>query len=371
MKFTSLARLSAAATALVIWTLLFGEMFMRLLAPQAIMPRYITGTDYGIRGNIPGAIYAHSTPDVYVQYRINRQGMRDDRSFAEVKPAGTCRIAMLGDSYFVGYELDLKQTFQHQLEAQLRLRRHNVEVLNFAVSGFGTAENLRAYIAKARRFSPDLVLMEWQVTDYDDNLRSGLYKLKGGALVKGVDSFLPAVAAQDRLMRVALYRLLADHSHLFNFFREQVGWRIKQLMAFLAKRETGPSENEVEQNTYIVNQAQVDLAAALLRESHAEAARNGAVLMVVDIPNRTPKRVFSSSFDLMPADLKRQLPPISAILAFRQAMRNPRTSIFFDHGARHLTPVGARLLADEAVRRIEASGALGRCGGKERQPEKK
>ena len=362
MKLTSLARFAAVAVALVLWTLLFGEIFMRLLAPQAIMPRYITGTDYGIRGNIPGAVYTHSTPDVSVEYRINRQGMRDDRTFAEAKPAGTCRVAMLGDSYFVGYELDLEQTFQHQLEARLRAGGHKVEVLNFAVSGYGTAENLRAYQAKASRFAPDLVLMEWQVTDYDDNFRSGLYKLKDGVLVKGADSFLPAIAAQDRLMRFGLYRLLADHSHLYNFTREQVGWRIKQLMATLAKREAGPSENEVEQNTYIVNQAQVDLAAALLRESRAEAAKNGAMLMMVDIPNRTPERVFSSSYDLMPAELKQELPAISAIPAFRAAVRNPDTDIFFDHGARHLTPVGARLLADEAARRIEASGALKRCG---------
>lgn len=361
MKLASLARYTLIGVGLAVWALLFGEIFLRLLAPQAIMPRYITGTPYGVRGNIPGAVYAHSTPDVYVRYRINAQGMRDDRTFPETKPAGICRIAMLGDSYFVGYELDLNQTFQHQLEARLNADGYKVEVLNFAVSGFGTAESLRAYQAKARLFHPDLVLMEWQVTDYDDNFRAGLYKLKDGRLEKGADSFLPAIAAQDRLMRIWIYRFLSDHSHLYNFAREQIGWRVKQLTAALAKREAGPAENEVEQNTYIINQAQVDLAAALLREARAEAAKDGAAMMVVDIPNRTPERVFSSSYDLMPADVKRMLMPITAMPAFRAAARDPNIDVFFQHGARHLTPLGVRLLSMEAAKRIEASGTLSGC----------
>lgn len=363
MKFAALVRIAATVVALALWTLAFGEIFLRLLAPQAIMPRYITGTDYGVRGNIPGAVYRHETPDVSVEYRINAQGMRDDRVFSEAKPAGTCRIAMLGDSYFVGYELALEQTLQHQIEARLKADGYRVDVLNFAVSGFGTAENLRTYQARARRFAPDLVLMQWQVTDYDDNIRAGLYRLKDGKLAKGVDHFLPGVAAQDRLMRIGLYRLIADHSHLYNYAREQIGWRVKQLLALRAKQATGPAENEVEQNSYMISQAQVDLSAALLREARAEAMRNGARMLVVDIPNRTPERVFGSSYDLMPADVKRDLAPVDVLPAFRAAVKDPAVDLFFDHGARHLTPLGARLMAEEAVRRIEQGGALTQCRG--------
>lgn len=363
MKPAVLLRYAAILAGLGIWTLIFGEIFLRIFAPQAIMPRYITGTPYGVRGNIPGAVYAHSTPDVYVEYRINAQGMRDDRTFPTAKPAGTCRVAMMGDSYFVGYELDLPQTLQARIEAGLKAAGYRAEVLNFAVSGFGTAEHLRTYQAKVRGFDPDLVLMQWQVTDYDDNVRSGLYMLRDGKLAKGADTYLPAVAAQDKLMKFALYRLLADHSHLYNFAREQIGWRVKQLTAFLAKRETGPAENEVEQNSYVINQAQVDLSAALLREARAEAAKDGAGMIVVDIPNRTPERVFGSSYDLMPADVKRELPAVSAIPQFRAAVRDPKVEMFFKNGARHLTPLGADLLARETVKRIEASGALKGCRG--------
>jgi len=355
---------TAMVVALALWTLVFGEIFLRVAAPQALMPRYVTGTPFGIRGNVPGAVYHHYTPDVTVEYRINRQGMRDDRLFTEAKPAGACRIAMLGDSYFVGYELDLKNTIAHRVEAGLRAAGYKVEVLNFAVSGFGTAENLIAYRTIARRFRPDLVLMQWQVTDYDDNVRSGLFALKEGRLVQVNDRFLPGVATQDKLMKSAVYRVLADHSHLYNFTREQAGWRAKQLLAFVRKRQAGPpGGEEVEQNSYMISPAQVALAAALLREAKADVERDGARMLVVDIPNRTPERVFSSSYDLMPADLKQALPPVQVIPQFRAALKRGEGPIFFPHGARHLTPEGAALLSAETIRRIEASGALAGCHG--------
>ncbi|WP_157215847.1 SGNH/GDSL hydrolase family protein [Flavisphingomonas formosensis] len=362
MTGAKILRKTAIVIALALWTLAFGELFMRLIEPQALMPRYVTGTPYGIRGNIPGATYHHYTPDVSVEYRINRQGMRDDRTFADAKPAGTCRIAMLGDSYFVGYELDLKDTIAHRIEAGLRAAGYKVEVLNFAVSGFGTAENLIAYRKEARAFHPDLVLMQWQVTDYDDNVRSGLFALKDGALVQTSDRFLPGVATQDKLMKSALYRTLADHSQLYNFLREQIGWRAKQLLAFVRKREAGPAGGEeVEQNTYLISPIQVRLAAALLTEAKAEVERDGAHMMVVDIPNRTPERVFSSSYDLMPPEVKQALPPVDAIPLFRQALKKDGATLFFPHGARHLTPTGAALLSGEAIRRIEESGTLRGC----------
>ncbi|WP_380783910.1 SGNH/GDSL hydrolase family protein [Sphingomonas sp. R86520] len=356
----SIRRLTLAIL-LLLWTLVFGEIFLRLAAPQSLMPRYVTGTPYGVRGNIPGAVYHHSTPDVEIDLRINRQGMRDDREFAVAKPAGTCRIAMLGDSYFVGYELPLPLTFARQIERRLRARGFPVEVLNFAVSGLGTAENLRTYEAAARPFAPDLVLMQWQVTDYDDNIRSGLYKLRDGRLVGNTTTFLPGIATQDRLMRYAAYRLLADRSHLYNFAREEIGWKAKQLLAFVRKRADGSDDREVEQNTYVIGNRQVALAAAILRRADAEVRADGARMMIVDIPNRTPDRIFGSSFSLMPPDIERTVSVVQVVDRFRKAARDPANMLFYRHGARHLTPLGAKLLAEATVERIEGTHALDTC----------
>ena len=206
----------AAAIGLVAYTLFFSELFIRLVAPQPMFPRYITGTPWGVRGNIPGAHYWHWSPEVDVEFRINRWGMRDDRDFALEKPPGTCRIAVFGDLFFMGYEVDLKDLFSARLEARLRSSGINVEVLNFSVSGFGTAEMLRTYEAFGRNFNPDLVIFQWHLSDPGDNVRSDLYRIVNGQLLPGSPTYLPSVEVQDVLMQSRVYRWVADHSQLYS-----------------------------------------------------------------------------------------------------------------------------------------------------------
>jgi len=95
------------AVALIAYTAILAEGYFRLLDPQPLMPRYVTGTPWGVRGNIPNARYWNHTPEVDVEYRINGQGLRADRDYPLQKPAGTCRVAVFGDSFFFGIELDL------------------------------------------------------------------------------------------------------------------------------------------------------------------------------------------------------------------------------------------------------------------------
>src|SRR5579871_4560714 len=116
----TLLRRTLVFLGLLLYTLAFGEIYTRIFAPQPIMPRYVTGTPWGMRGNIPHSHYWHHTPEVDVEYRINGEGMRADRDFAIRKPAGTCRIALFGDSLLMGYELDLHDTFASRLERTLR-----------------------------------------------------------------------------------------------------------------------------------------------------------------------------------------------------------------------------------------------------------
>ena len=80
-RLALVAKRIVALLGLIVFTLAFAEIFVRLVAPQALMPRYVTGAPWGVRRNIPNADYWHITPDVKVEYRINRWGMRDDRDF--------------------------------------------------------------------------------------------------------------------------------------------------------------------------------------------------------------------------------------------------------------------------------------------------
>lgn len=101
-----------------------------------------------------------------VWVRINSAGYRDhERSIA--KPPSTLRVAVLGDSFMQAMNVPLEKTFASYLEAALGrcVRGQQVEVLNFGVSGYGTAQELITYRLHAARYSPDVVLVAF----YTDN----------------------------------------------------------------------------------------------------------------------------------------------------------------------------------------------------------
>ncbi len=102
---------------------------------------------------------------------INNLGLRDHDTTIE-KPADTYRIALVGDSYIEAAQVALENAVSEKLEAHLNrsTSKTQVEVLNFGVSGFSTAQeylNIKHHILP---FKPDLILLSMTVTnDIRDN----------------------------------------------------------------------------------------------------------------------------------------------------------------------------------------------------------
>ena len=72
----------------------------------------------------------------------NSKGVRSDREIPYEKPAGVKRIVVLGDSYGMGYEVTLEDSFLGVMERRLQESGIEAEVVNLSVSGHGTAEEL-------------------------------------------------------------------------------------------------------------------------------------------------------------------------------------------------------------------------------------
>lgn len=93
---------------------------------------------------------------------INAEGYRDV-DHAVPKPEGTYRIAVLGDSMTEGREVTLEQTYWKRLEPLLAacpaFQDRRVEVLNFGVNGYGTAQEYFTLKKYALKYKPDLVLL--------------------------------------------------------------------------------------------------------------------------------------------------------------------------------------------------------------------
>jgi hypothetical protein len=110
--------------------------------------------------------------------RINAAGFRGAEATVSA-PTGVLRIAVLGDSFTEGLQVDEQATWAQQLQAKLAadrscpLRRGHgavVEVLNFGVGGYGTGQELLTWRHLARRYQPDLVLLAvYPGNDFTDN----------------------------------------------------------------------------------------------------------------------------------------------------------------------------------------------------------
>jgi lysophospholipase L1-like esterase len=124
----------------------------------------------------PGA-----TAQAEVSYRINRQGMRN-REVETEKPAGTRRIAILGDSIAFGYWVAEDDAFPRQLEKMLTSTAEHaaVEVLNFGVPGYNVAQETEILRERALDFDPDLVIVALCLNDLEwESYEHGLVMDRG------------------------------------------------------------------------------------------------------------------------------------------------------------------------------------------------
>lgn len=155
---------------LVLFGLLVGlvmsEIFLRVIGysyPIFYQADYYRG--FALRPDTEG--YYQREGGSYVH--INSDGLRD-REHAKAKPADTIRIAVLGDSFVEAMHVPVEQTFWSQMEKKLQecnaFPGKKVEVINFGVSGYGTAQELMTLRQRVWDYSPDVVVLAF--TTYND-----------------------------------------------------------------------------------------------------------------------------------------------------------------------------------------------------------
>jgi len=155
---------------LILFGLLFGlllcEIFLRVIGysyPIFYATDYYRG--FALRPGIEG--HYQREGESYV--RINSDGQRD-REHAKTKPPDTVRIAVLGDSFAEAMHVPMEQTFWSLMERKLEgcnaFAGKHVEVMNFGVSGYGTAQELMTLRQKVWDYSPDIVVLAF--TTYND-----------------------------------------------------------------------------------------------------------------------------------------------------------------------------------------------------------
>ena len=106
---------------------------------------------------------------------INSDGLRD-QEHSLAKPENTLRIAIIGDSYSEALQVKLDETYwkimQEKLNSCGAFDGRKVEIINFGVSGYGTAQEYLTLQEKVWKYSPDIVLLAITTNnDITDNYR--------------------------------------------------------------------------------------------------------------------------------------------------------------------------------------------------------
>jgi len=119
-----------------------------------------------------------------VQWRTNGQGMRD-QSYATDKPAGTFRIALVGDSIGAGWGVNADQRFESILEQVWHARAkqasgRTVEIINCAVPGHSPGQRWYHFSQIGWSMGPDLVIYESTAADIGWDERRLRYLLARG-----------------------------------------------------------------------------------------------------------------------------------------------------------------------------------------------
>lgn len=229
---------------------------------------------------------------------VNSDGNRDREHTLE-KPAGTIRIAVLGDSFAAAYCVSAEASFWGVMESELNrcpaLGGRKVEVLNFGVGGYGQAQQLLMLRKKVWKYDPDIVMVAFYTgNDVLDNAREvapfkahepPYFVLRDGQLVLD-DSFKRQIpgpttlavrnAFADAMNRMELFLLLkmaaaaptrAQHKHRDSRPRD-LGYPDR--LVFMPPKDAAMA-------------AAWDVTEALVRQIHAEVKEKGREMRMISI----------------------------------------------------------------------------------------
>jgi hypothetical protein len=272
--------------------LVLGEIALRLLGAGApIWYRPDPQLGWTLR---PGAA-GWFTEEGRAFVEVNAQGRRDP-GFPLDKPADAYRIAVLGDSYSEAMQVSRDEAYWAVLPERLTAcgfaPGKRIEVLNFGVAGYGTAQQYLRFQSQALAYQPDLVLLQFtNGNDVPDNSPRLAHNRSRPFFVPSADGGLRLDASfvhGTEFRRVTswprrAFRALAEHSRVLQLVRELKRLPLMQQAQALGVEQgleamvLAPPPDARWEEAWRVTEA-------LIERIHHAAARHGARTLVFSVP---------------------------------------------------------------------------------------
>lgn len=253
----------------------------------------------------PGATGLVSTETQQIVH-INSRGFRDQERDYE-KPPGTFRIAVLGNSWTEALQVPLEKTYVSVLQQLLNENNceleKRVEVLNFGVAGYSTAQELLLLRKNVWNYHPDVVLLAfYPARDIANNVRelnnavtperSPYFVLRGNELVLD-DTFqsLPALQPREIWLQNLGYQFEEHLRVLQGVNALQRFGKIRVAMAAMKERADKSGVDNLEYAIYAppslpAVKAAWDVTEALFARMRDEVRTHGAEFRIVVLATR-------------------------------------------------------------------------------------
>ncbi len=232
--------------------------------------------------------------DFSVDITTNSLGFRD-KTRELAKPAGTKRVAMLGDSFIEANQVVIEQRASELLERSLNESAPGKwEVLNFGVSNYGVGQYLLAWEQHARNYQPDYVTvfiakfhMERTVSRYEYGAFTATedgalwvrpsFRVENGQLIhEPARDFEKFSQVQQQLVqdKFGPDRSLKRSPWILPVYYRQLRQRLADRLG-VQEPDAPPAKPEAETELYAVN-------AAILEELGRQVKEAGAKLVILD-----------------------------------------------------------------------------------------
>ena len=272
----------------IVVMLVFLEIIVRIFFPQNLNYTMFDST----------LMYKH-IPDFEVRFgrqefsnliKFNSNGLRD-YEYEYEKPKDTFRVLLLGSSFSQALQVNLDQTYENLVEKKLNENKQNekrYEVINTAVGGWGTAQELFYLKTEGLKYDPDLITLDFSIRDISENAINSLVTVENGKIVEHIPvkaslpkRFLLFCSRYTHLCALAQTVILSDAAK--DGFLNKLLTRAK--VNTETKRTLKREDIFLKENSAEFNEA-IEETFLLIKEIKKVADSKNIPLVIFIIPNR-------------------------------------------------------------------------------------
>ena len=314
-RFFHLASLMFFSTVFVFFCL---EIILSLFWPHKITSSQYSSQYHQVLGwtnkqNIDGEM--RLGPNLSFHWEHNSNGLRSLKEHNYDKPAGVRRILFLGDSFFWGMGVNDTEVLTNLLQQKIGA---DLEVINGAVSSYGTDQELIWLSEEGLKYKPDLVILgffpanDWP--EISNTINYGypkpIFNLQDGNLI-ALNIPVPNTRATRRkafgepdTLFGKLKKFLRKHTHTYPFLARRLN-RLPAIREFLLQTGIAEEFNKeipgVLSMTLQKNRVQ-PLSEALIKAVRDTSADAGADFLLVFIPAKEQAPESPVAYEVARAD---------------------------------------------------------------------